>query len=586
MIPFPLVKPKMFFGRQTRVIPLFAVSVLALTTLSACAQSGTTAKPGAIGATARANTTGTTLSTRPSTTLSSGKFVKQSKAALERTYPNRSLIGTNLSGIADWSTQWVFTDIFKTARPWKPGDELKTINFDERGNAVLKPGQSVSLYMLTDIQGHHPAGIYTVLYDGKGKLETRQSNVTRVVKEEPGRIEVELNNMGGAFVPTLTATDASDPLRNIRVYMPGFMLRAAAPPPLFHPSFLERTQPFGTIRFMDFQSTNNSPIVKWSERARVADARYGTEKGVPVEVMIDLANTLQADPWFCMPHLADDDYVRNFAKVVKERLDPNLKAYIEYSNEVWNSQFAQARYALQKGRELKLSDNDFQSQLYFHSRRSVEIFKIWEEVFGAQTSKRVVRTMGSFAVNAWSSEQVLGYQDAYKHTDALAIAPYFGHSLGDPKRSDEVLKKTPEVLLAALEEEVKTETTKYVSEQAAMAKKFNVQLVAYEGGQHIVGIQGAENNDALTKRFHELNRHPRMEQLYKLYFKTWFDNGGGLFANFSSVGLFSKWGSWGVLEYQDQPIKDAPKFKALIDLLRAPRVKTSVKIAASTAKSS
>ena len=569
-------RSRMFLVRPARTF-VFAASALGLTTLSSCAQSSTIAQP--------SNATGATAVTKPSATLSSGKFVKQSKTALEKIYPNRGLIGTNLSGIADWSTQWVFTDIFKTSRPWKPGDELKVINFDERGNAVVKPGQSVDFYMLTDIQGHHPAGIYTVLYDGKGKLETKSANVDRVIKESPGRIEVELNNKGNAFVPKLTATDAADPLRNIRVYMPGFAPRAAtatkpaAAPSFFHPLFLERTQPFGTIRFMDFQSTNNSPVAKWSERARVADARYSTEKGVPAEVMVGLANTLQADPWFCMPHLADDNYVRNFARVVKERLDPNLKAYIEYSNEVWNSQFGQARYALQKGRELKLSDNDFQSQLYFHSRRSVEIFKIWEEVFGAQTSKRVVRTMGSFAVNAWASEQVLGYKDAYKHTDALAIAPYFGHSLGDPKNSEDVLKKSPEALLASLEQEIKTETRKFVSEQAAMARKFNVQLIAYEGGQHIVGTQGAENNEALTRRFHELNRHPRMEQLYRLYFKTWFDNGGGLFANFSTVGLFGKWGSWGVLEYQDQPIKDAPKFKALIDLLRAPRIQASAKVA-------
>ena len=90
--------------------------------------------------------------------------------------------------------------------------------------------------------------------------------------------------------------------------------------------------------------------------------------------MIDLCNRLQVDPWFCIPHLADDDYVRQFATMVRERLDPKLKVYVEHSNEVWNGQFAQARYAKEEGRRLGLSDNDFQAQLYYHSMRSVQIF--------------------------------------------------------------------------------------------------------------------------------------------------------------------------------------------------------------------
>lgn len=34
--------------------------------------------------------------------------------------------------------------------------------------------------------------------------------------------------------------------------------------------------------------------------------------------------------------MADDDYVTNLAVLIKQNLNPNLNAYIEYSNEVWN----------------------------------------------------------------------------------------------------------------------------------------------------------------------------------------------------------------------------------------------------------
>lgn len=90
--------------------------------------------------------------------------------------------------------------------------------------------------------------------------------------------------------------------------------------------------------------TNGSPIQTWEDRPRMEDATW-TSWGVPAEVMIDLSNQIGADPWFTMPHMADDAYVSNFATLVRDRLHPRLKAYVEYSNEVWNFIFPQAQWA-------------------------------------------------------------------------------------------------------------------------------------------------------------------------------------------------------------------------------------------------
>ena len=62
-----------------------------------------------------------------------------------------------------------------------------------------------------------------------------------------------------------------------------------------------------------------------------------------------LANDLQADPWFTLPHLADDDLVRTYAEIVRDGLDPGLRAHVEFSNEIWNWQFAQAHWAEAQG---------------------------------------------------------------------------------------------------------------------------------------------------------------------------------------------------------------------------------------------
>jgi hypothetical protein len=74
--------------------------------------------------------------------------------------------------------------------------------------------------------------------------------------------------------------------------------------------------------------------------------------------MVQLCNYLKINPWFCIPHLADDDYVRQFALLVKNSLDPALKVYIEYSNEVWNNVFEQHHYAEEKAKELKIGPQE------------------------------------------------------------------------------------------------------------------------------------------------------------------------------------------------------------------------------------
>jgi hypothetical protein len=73
-----------------------------------------------------------------------------------------------------------------------------------------------------------------------------------------------------------------------------------------------------------------------------------------------------------------------------------------------------------------------------------------------------------------------------------------------------------------------------------------------------VGVQGGENNDDLTALFGRANRDPRMGQLYSTYLDAWAAAGGDLFCVFSSTGRWSKWGSWGLLEYSDEAPASQP----------------------------
>ncbi|MCL4194489.1 MAG: hypothetical protein KJZ87_22325, partial [Thermoguttaceae bacterium] len=276
-------------------------------------------------------------------------------------------LGINLNGPADWNTELPFVDVFRFSRPWisqregQPWGKGPELELDERGWVKRLEADCWAETLLCTIEGgHYPAGRYAVLYDGQGELDVW--NAATIVDRRPGRLAVDVDPSKGAFYLRLLKTDPNDYVRNIRVIMPGFETTWRKDP--FHPVFLERWQGVTCLRFMDWMETNGSEISRWSQRPRLDDATF-SKHGVAVEVMIDLANRLGADPWFCMPHRADDEYIRNFARLVRQRLDGRRKVYVEYSNEVWNGQFPQSKYAGEEGIKLGFAEKPWEAAWRF-----------------------------------------------------------------------------------------------------------------------------------------------------------------------------------------------------------------------------
>lgn len=475
----------------------------------------------------------------------------------------RPRLGMNLAGPADWNTELPFVDVFRLSRPWisqqrgQPWGKGPALELDEYGWVKrLEPNCYAETLMCTIDDGHYPSGRYTILYEGRGQLELGGSG--RIVSQSPGRILADVDASKGALFLRIMSTDPSDYVRNIRVIMPGFEEVFEKEP--FHPAFLQRWRGVACFRFMDWMETNNSKIRHWNDRPTPKSATF-CEKGVPLEWMIDLCNRQQADAWFCMPHLADDEYVRNFAQMVREKLDPKLKIYVEYSNEVWNGMFEQSRWAGQEGVRLGFAEKPWEAAWRFTAYRSVQIFKIWEEVFAGR--ERLIRVLPTQAANSYVSERILEFQDAHSHADALAIAPYISFNVpaqGEKITATEVAGWTLDKLMDHVEETCLPQSIDWIRKQKAVADKFGLRLIAYEGGQHLVGVGGGENNETLTRLFHQANRDPRMGRIYERYYQAWEEIGGDLFCHFSSVSRWSKWGSWGILEYYDEDPHQSPKF--------------------------
>jgi hypothetical protein len=501
---------------------------------------------------------------------------------------DNSPLGTNLTGLNDWSPEWSFIDAFKMSREWCSStdtswDDGRTLSLDADGWVKsLASGQYARTLLFWDLTSLYPSGDYIVLYDGQGVLDYQFAASKDAGLSKPGRDVVHVDASQGGFSIVIKQTNSADYIRNIRVIMPGGMSpqnqfawypsASGAPSDykpfeqiyqtqVFHPAFLNSVKKYRVLRFMDWMRTNESTQRNWTDRAKPTNARYNTVKGAPLEVMISLANKLHAGPWFCLPHMATDDYVRQFCTLVKSQLASDLQAYYEYSNEVWNWMFPQAQYASDQGLALGLHDDKYQALFYYHSLRTVQMFKVLEQVYGSELS-RAVRCLGAQADGWWWSEEMLKYQNAYQHCDAMAIAPYFGGGMGSSESISSVQNMSLDQAFARLNSVDIPDAINSMKMQSDVCSRYNVAMVAYEGGQHLV-ISTGDDNSRVNSLFDAMNRDPRMGAAYTTYLNGWKQYGGDVFVHYVNCCNYSNWGRWGAMENLFQSRSQAPKYDAL-----------------------
>ncbi len=488
-------------------------------------------------------------------------------------------LGINLTQVADYNREWPFVDGFKTARPWiaqqqgSPWGQGPALQVDSAGWITsLQPGQYAETIMfdnaLNDAQANYPAGQYTLFYDGSGTLSFDLQSAT-IVSQTPGQMVVNVpSGMNGIYLIE-SATDPTNPIRNIRFILPGFESTYQTQP--FHPLFLQRLQNYQVLRFMEWMITNGSTVQNWTDRAQPTDYTYSW-RGVPLEVMIQLANTLNVRPWFNIPAQATDGYVHQFAALVQQNLNPSLSFYLEYSNETWNTTFSQSSYIEAQGLALGFSSSPTLNGADYTAYRAVQIFNQFQAAVG--NSGRMIRVIASEAANSWLSNQTLQFHNAYASADVLAIAPYFNCDdtatggfgvLGDPSTEDQVAAMSIDQVDSIQLAHINNCALQQMQSNSVVAASYGLKMVAYEGGQSLVGYNGAENNDTMTALFGSVNRGAGMGPLYAQYLQNWVSAGGDMFLHYSDMGGYAKYGNFGTLEYQDQDPSTSPKYTALMN---------------------
>ena len=474
----------------------------------------------------------------------------------------RRWLGTNLSEVAYWGTQFPFRNIFKTAGPWKviskktwrPTEDAPHV--DERGWVTsIDPDTYVRALLLRN-GGVLPEGQYHVLYDGKGHLDYEYAGKRNKELSETGHDVVDVTPSNQGIAVCLYATDPADPVRNIRVYFPGEEdWEAVDRRPeavgrtesgIFRGEFLESLRGYACLRFMDWLRTNNSEMEVPSQMPSDADAVYTTRRGVPLSVCLWLAGSVDADPWICIPHKATSDLIDEYADQCADWSEkhPGRRVWVEYSNEVWNGGFAQAKWCEALGLQDGLSDVPSQARAHYYAGRSCEIFQRFRAYLG---DDHVVCVLGSQAANTGLSRRILGWKDAAELADVLAIAPYFGGI----KNAADLIPATLDCLFEYLEEEGVPQSIKSMEIQAEVATEYEVGLVAYEGGQHLVA--GNKSDEGTNALFDAANRDARMGELYTRYLEAWREvSGDGVMCHFNDCGPYTGHGRWGAMEFLGQ----------------------------------
>ena len=474
---------------------------------------------------------------------------------------SKGFLGINLAPVTYYTREWVFVDAMKQSRKWlptrpggsNPWDSGETLKLDANGWPILRPGQAAHTVMYIDSQGAYPAGRYVCTYDGDGVVDLGFD--ARVVSRKKGRIVAEVTPSNLGIYLRIDKSNPNNPVRNVKVWLPGFEGAKSA----FHPLYLSRLKPFSVIRFMDWQRTNGSDVVSWNDRANPNYFTQGTGDGVAIEYMIDLCNQLGADPWFCMPHKANDRYVEKFAALVKSRLRKDLNVYVEWSNEVWNSQFPQHNWV--KGR----SDGRSLSGAFnaTWAEEADRDFEIWRDVFGSQRG-RVIRIAVGQKDNPWVTEQLTTQLKG--EFDAISCSTYFGLGSNELRKLNS--RTTAGDLLDRALADMSGRLRNNYRAHGELAKRWSrklgrgIPLIGYEGGQHYTANGG---NPPYARAFLDMQKHPKMYQAYLANMREWENAGGSLFTAFNFVEKPDKWGAWGQLEFMDQSLSRAPKYRALLD---------------------
>lgn len=497
-------------------------------------------------------------------------------------------LGTNLDSCKDYAANMAFADCFRMARAWGTA----ATPYDGKGTSGPDglPIGDFGAVIFTEVQPTD--GTYKLSFTGKADVSTPGSNakIQNLVYDAAKNLTTADVVVGLNSQLFMSFKNTNGNLKNLSLLRPGCL-----PGQLFNPAFLKTVRPFKMIRFMDWLQTNGSPIKTWADRKLPTELLQSGSRGVCLEYCIALCNEIGTDAWICIPHMADDDYVVKASQLIKTNLRPELKIYVEYSNEVWNTIFAQTSWNYTQAQadvaagQKDLSLEGVDTNIYYWGRRRVakriaEIGKVFKNNLGAERVRPILANQIADPSVGRAQLQYLAkyYAPVSDVIYGTAGAPYFAtkahlEDILDPitgKATGQKVKagSTVQTVLDGLKSSVISNVAKWVPQAwdgkatsadtptlSSLAKFHGVKFLLYECGQHLVS-----GNDPARQALEKgAQLDPQMYDIMGLYLN-------GMSPNVDGACYFVNVGGWGSGQYgywgaQYQIDIETPKSKALAE---------------------
>ncbi len=524
-------------------------------------------------------------------TIFFGLSVCSAHAQCGPTLPAKYPLGANMNGMEDYSQDRAFNDVFKSHRTMSANVNSPWQHVNPTVDANGWPTQDFGVVVMADMDSSM-GGTYKLRFNGQATVTPTASGALAVQNQNydsgtntttADLVYPQLTGSSNSMMLKFTNTEFSPTeggVKNVMIMKPGLDFNA----PTFSQQFLDHMARFDHIRFMDWRHTNGNTDSLWVNRRLVTHPTQTGSNGIAWEYCIELCNTLGKDMWINTPHRSDSLYVRNLAELIHTTLDPDLRVYVEHSNEVWNSGFVQSSYnriaalnevANNPNSPLDYDGNTDQYTLAQrrHGLRTKQINDIFKDVMGASAFNNRFRTvLATQLFGFYSSMQALSLihnqlGGAQNNLYGVAVAPYF--NIGD---LDDANTATPQQVLDALQDDIDTKLFGTYDNQmdlyAARCRYFGIQLMCYEGGPDTFGP-----NNIGAKR--AASRDPQMKDVCINFLNKWYAYGAsGQFEWFMAGGgnWFNQYGTWSLTEH----FENSPKLQAIDAIIAASPMHPSV----------
>lgn len=266
-------------------------------------------------------------------------------------------VGLGVHQLSYWDRSFAMADVARQAQ-----FRSLTWGYDVGADASGAPRQDFYLIF----NSHRiAAGTYKLLFTGRADVSLGSNPAGKVLNfsydpatnRSTADVVLPADASGNTWLTfrntrRLPTSTASDGVTQVQLWRPGYPTDGSV---TFTREFIEAMKKVQVIRTMDLANANGNPSQTWAERTRPDFVGMVTDKGQPWEMLVALANATERDLWITVPVKADDAYIRKLAQLIRfgsdgvepytsnqtnpkhKPLSPDLKLYVEYGNEIWNS---------------------------------------------------------------------------------------------------------------------------------------------------------------------------------------------------------------------------------------------------------